>query len=164
MTALRPDEDFAHSPTTRESKWSRVLQLIQTVDAATIAGAKTGKITLTCDVMVALLISEALRHYMDAKAPLYRALETVEDRIIRSAAVAEELMRDEYARFALAITDLETVLERFGREPPTMDEIRSARTRRPEHPRRGGVPISDSLRQSILRGRIGDPREPGSEG
>ena len=87
------------------------------------------------------------------------------------AQVADEMMRDQHTRFALAVADLEILLTHFiGRPEATMEQVRQHRlqaemTRYQTIPRpRTNMTVSEELRRSIMSGRIGDPREPGSDG
>lgn len=117
-------------------------------------------------------IADALEHWMDHKMPLYRAQVAIEENIVKAAAVADEMMRDELQRFQMVVADLETLMEHFvGRPPMTMEEVhrsRSQHEQRPAQPfrrsQRGTFQVSAELRKSIQSGNIGDPREPGQEG
>lgn len=84
------------------------------------------------------------------------------------AEVADQMMRDQHARFVMAVSDLELLLLEFiGRQPPTLDDIRRAQSDPAPVPRSGfrsSLTVSNELRKSILSKRIGDPREPGQEG
>lgn len=119
-------------------------------------------------------IADALEHWMDHEMPLYRAQVAIQENIIRASQVADEMMRDELQRFAMAVTDLELLLMQFiGRPPMTMEEVRRQRTQMEARPSSGPQPfrrskptiqISEELRRSVRSGSIGDPRKPGEEG
>lgn len=172
MDALAENADRYCAMSERTDEWPRILELIEWLNREAI-GAKIENrpAKFECDYMTAFYLGFALQDYADRKAPLIRAMYDIEENIIKASRLADETMRDEATRFALAVADLELTLEHFvGRRPATFEEIREARSRMASGPRNDRkpastpVPISDELARSIRTGRVGDPREPGSEG
>lgn len=116
----------------------------------------------------ALWLATVIRSWADRRAVAAQMQRDAAD----AAEISEEAMRDLTARASLAIDDLELLLERFiGRPVQTVEQVRAWRskkeieavgTRRHPQPSRG-IPISAELRRTVMTGRIGDPREPGSD-
>lgn len=154
-----------------DEKWGRVVGLI---DELRKQAWSHDPVRLNISDHAAHTIADALEHWMNHQMPLYRVQAAIEENIINSAAVADEMMKDELQRFQMVVTDLELLLLQFiGRPPMTMGEVRRQRSQLEARPSSGPQPfvrkkpsvqISEELRRSIATGRIGDPREPGEEG
>ncbi|MGD9768230.1 MAG: hypothetical protein AB7U62_11345 [Pseudolabrys sp.] len=145
----------------RDPKWDGVASFIDSLrEAAFTAIRARSPMKVEWDPFMAFTICDALQHWMDHKMPLYRGMVELEENVLFAANVAEDVMRDNAARFALMLGDLEDVLEKFvGRQPSAMADIRSAKP----PPRRhvGKYQISDELRLRIAKGEIGTPRPEG---
>lgn len=119
---------------------------------------------------IALVVADRLEVTEDRKAATLKLRSEMRE----AAEIAEDAMKDTALRFSYAMTDLELFLmERTGRPPMTMQEVREQRQITEARPSPGPQPFvrrqapiktSDELKRTLRYNRIGNPREPGEDG
>lgn len=135
------------------------VELVESIRGAIYRAHHDGlPVFVALDTFRAGIVADAIEYYVK-RIEAMAGLNPVAD-------VADQMMQDVHTRALLAVTDLELLLENFvGRPLATIEQIRAAQTAPVlTSPRGKSYPMSDSLRRSIRDGKIGDPREPGSEG
>lgn len=116
MTSLDP------APTIRDAKWDRTLRLMDYLNKKWAYAMAHGReeVTLKFPTGLVVTITDALRHMIDHRMPLYRLHVDVEEysrAMVAQAAVAEETMRVIVLRAGEAVADLELLLQRRFKRP-----------------------------------------------
>jgi hypothetical protein len=109
--------DLEPAPTVRDAKNDHVLRLIDYLNKKWARASAKGEAEVTLRFPTALLVplTDALRHMLDHRMPLYRLHVDVEEHsraMLAEAAVAELTMKDLCLRATCVLAEFEALLDR----------------------------------------------------